>query len=503
MVAMVTTENASEVTVSGDGADYFEVADGNLKLKDGMSLDFEMVEGGMIELTLTASGDGESAEAMVTVTVNDVNEVPSIEVADGETPDGMPASSTVDENVEGAILGAITLSDPDAGQTHTLSTSDSRFITKQDDDGGWWLALADGQSLNYEDGAMVTVTVTVTDDGDPAMSASTDVTITVNDVNEGPVATGMAENVAAEAGKELDAEIDLTTLFVDPDGGDDIVRWEMSGNPGWLAFTVQFSEEDGNEMVTGHLTGTPIPGDDSENMVTITATDRDGATGSVSFYVVVDDGNDEITSINLYHLNDDGTDGDKNFSYTVDVDENHAGEVNLGRVTVDDLDSPNHPHGQHYVMVTGAQARNFEIKKDLEGGLWLVKKAGVSFDHESTASVTVTIQAADMNGEKYPENDPIASRRGEFKGEDATQTVTVFINDQDDDPVSNVERGTAGWWVTVDDDLDADEVDTGEWLTFNLQTEGVERSVQGRGRERRHSDLQDRGSERSRVPRNQ
>ena len=41
MVAMVTTENASEVTVSGDGADYFEVAEGNLKLKDGMSLDFE------------------------------------------------------------------------------------------------------------------------------------------------------------------------------------------------------------------------------------------------------------------------------------------------------------------------------------------------------------------------------------------------------------------------------------------------------------------------------
>ena len=203
------------------------------------------------------------------------------------------------------------------------------------------LALADGVSLNHEDAAMVTVTVTVTDDGDPAMSASTDVTITVNDVNEGPDVTGMAENVAvaAVAGQELDAEIDLTSLFVDPDGGDDIVRWEMTGNPGWLAFTVQFSEEDGNEMVTGHLTGTPLPGDDSETMVTITATDRGGETGTASFYVVVDDGNDEITSINLYHLNDDGTDGDKNYSYTVDVDENHAGEVNLGRVTVDDLDS--------------------------------------------------------------------------------------------------------------------------------------------------------------------
>ena len=81
-IAAVTTENATDgVTVSGD--DRFEVADGNLKLKDGESLDFES-DTSPIEVTLTASGDGESAEATVTVTINDVNEAPTIEVADGE-----------------------------------------------------------------------------------------------------------------------------------------------------------------------------------------------------------------------------------------------------------------------------------------------------------------------------------------------------------------------------------------------------------------------------------
>ena len=465
-ITAVSTENATETTVDND---HFEVVDGNLKLKADSSLDFEAIEGGMLDVVITASGDGESATHTVTITVNDVNEAPMIAVADGETPDGMAASSTVDENVEGAILGAITLSDPDAGQMHTLTTSDERFVTKQDAEGGWWLALADGVSLDHEAGATVMVTVTVTDDGDPAMSASTDVTITVNDVNEAPEA-GMQPTVTAEANVDLAAEIDLSALFTDPDDGDEIVRWELSGNPDWLKLTVQFGEDDGTQTVTGLLTGKPKAGDDSSHMVTITATDGDGESGSASFYVVVDDGNDEITAINLYHLNDDGTDGDKNFSYTVDVDENHAGEVNLGRVTVDDLDSPHHPHGQHQVIVTGGQAKNFEIKEDAEGGLWLVKKAGVEFDYEDTGSVSVTIQAADINGEKYPANHSDAAKRNQFKGESSTQTVTVLINDKDDDPVTNVEQGKAGWWVTVDADLEAEDVAGGQWLTFNLQT---------------------------------
>ena len=445
-----------------------------LKLKAGAELDYETEPTVMVTVTVTDDGDpAMSASAEVTVMVTDANDAPTIAVADGETPDGMPASSTVDENVAGAILGAITLSDEDEGQMHTLSTSDERFVTKQDAQGGWWLALADGVSLDHEaeDGSVM-VTVTVTDDGDPAMSASTDVTITVNDVNEAPEA-GTQPTVTAEADVDLAAEIDLAALFSDPDDGDEIVRWELSGNPTWLKLTVRFGEDDGNQTVTGLLTGKPKAGDDSSHMVTITATDGDGESGSASFYVVVDDGNDEITAINLYHLKDDGTDGDKNFSYTVDVDENHSGEVNLGRVTVDDLDSPHHPHGQHQVIVTGAQARNFEIKEDAEGGLWLVKKAGASFDHEAAAEVKVTIQAVDINGDKYPASHPVAAERGEFKGYEEEQIVIVLINDKDDDPVTNVERGKAGWWVTVDEDLEAEAVTAGQWLTFKLQTEGV------------------------------
>ena len=466
-IAAVTGENFTDVTVDDD---RFEVADGNLKLKDGMSLDFESVEGGMIELTLTASGDGESATAMVTVTVNDVNEAPTIEVADGETPDGMAASSTVDENVTGALLGAITLSDQDAGQMHALSTSDARFITKQDGEGGWWLALADDASLNYEDGATVTVTVTVMDDGDPAMSASTDVNITVNDLNEAPDVVGEVADITTESGDPIETDaIDLLALFNDPDAGDaNAVRYTLSGQPSWLTFSVEYGEDDdGNDTVHGIFTGTPPatgPDSDAAHMVTLTATDSDGAEGSVSFYVIVDDGNDRITDIILNHNPDDDGNEARNVNYVVDVDENDASGVVFGRIIIEDQDHPMHPNGMHMVTVDDDR---FEIKVDGEGGLWLALKAGVALDHEHRGGfVTVTVTAVDLDGEQNPAH--LQATQGKYKGYDLSQEITVNINDVNEAPKANT---IGNWWVTVNNALQESSVIEGSWLEFGLDTE--------------------------------
>ena len=463
-ITAVSTENATETTVDND---HFEVADGNLKLKADSSLDFEAVEGGMLDVTITASGDGESATHTVTITVNDVNEAPSIEVADGETPDGMPASSTVDENVAGAILGAITLSDPDAGQMHTLTTSDERFVTKQDAEGGWWLALADGVSLDHEAGATVMVTVTVTDDGDPAMSASTDVTITVNDVNEAPTVTGTVDPVTAESGEAIKAKpIDLLALFSDPDDGDAPVRYEMSGNPSWLKFSVEYGEDDdGNDTAHGIVSGeAPKTGDDSDSAhkVTLTATDGDGEEASTSFYVIIDDGNDVITDIVLSHNPDDDGNEARNVNYVVDVDENDASGVVFGRITVEDQDHAMHPNGMHMVTVDND---SFEIRVDAEGGLWLAMKAGESLDHDKGSGyVTVTVQAADLNGAK--------DAKGNFKDDVnvLTQEITVNINDVNEAPMA---KTIGNWWVTVNSNLVASEVTEGSWLSFELETTGV------------------------------
>ncbi|MCY3817239.1 MAG: putative Ig domain-containing protein, partial [Gammaproteobacteria bacterium] len=426
MVATVTTENASEVTADND---YFEVADGNLKLKDGMSLDFENVEGGMIELTLTASGDGESATAMVTVTVNDVNEDPSIDVRDGEEVpehEGVISNLTIAENAmkgdEGVPpLALIEVMDPDSGEVLIgQDAADAVTITGEQADkfqvildpvDGLWLHLADGASLDYEEDGEVTITVTFTDKG--GLTAEQDVTVMVTDMNEPPVAVGMVDTVTANAGKAVDVQLDLDALFNDPDAGDASLRYELSGNPSWLSLTTD-----------GRLRGEPpTTGDESvgTSMVTLTATDSGGESGSVSFYVVVDDGNDDVTGVNLQDENG-------NAVAEVDVDENDASGVVLGQITVDDIDDPRHPHGQHLVTVTAVNGNEFddrfEIREDDEGRMWLALKQGVSLDTERGSEVEVTVTAVDINGERLP--------NGRYKGNSDSETFAVIVNNEND-----------------------------------------------------------------------
>ena len=470
-ITAVSTENATETTVDND---HFEVADGNLKLKADSSLDFEAIEGGMLDVTITASGDGESATHTVTITVNDVNEAPSIEVADGETPDGMAASSTVDENVEGAILGAITLSDPDAGQMHTLTTSDDRFVTKQDAEGGWWLALADGVSLDHEAGATVMVTVTVTDDGDPAMSASAEVTITVNDVNEAPTVTGTVDAITGQSGMDLDPDpIDLLALFSDQDEGDAPVRYEMSDAPDWLSFSVQYGEDkDGNDTVHGMVMGkAPTTGADSDSAhkVTLTATDGDGAEASTSFYVIIDDGNDIITDVDLL-------DNNGNVTVEYEVDENDTSGVVFGEIKVHDQDHAMHPNGMHLIQVlrgattsespSASEDNRFEVKYDDAGLPWLALKEGMSLDEEKEkGSIELTIRVVDLNGDRYASGPD----KGDFMGNVEHQTVTIVINDQNDAP----KAGTIGnWWVTAEARQRSEEVEGASWLEFSLELPG-------------------------------
>ncbi|MDE0454246.1 MAG: putative Ig domain-containing protein [Gammaproteobacteria bacterium] len=457
-IAAVTTENSTEVTVDDD---RFEVADGNLKLKDGTSLDFE-ADTSPIEVTLTAVSEGDDATATVSVSINDVNEAPSIDVRDGEEVPGhagVISNLTIDENVmraDAPPLALIEVMDPDAADADMLtgdagvaatSVSDDRFAVILDPENGLWLHLAEGASLDHEAESEITVTVTYTDSA--GNTASQDVTVMVADVNESPVAVGMVDTVTTESGKAIDVELDLAALFNDPDAGDADLRYELSGNPSWLSLTTD-----------GRLRGEPpITGAESAaaHMVTITATDSGGEAGSVSFYVIVDDGNDEVTGINL--LDDNG-----NSIVEVEVDESDASGKVFGEITVDDIDHPMHPNGMHQVTVSD---RRFEIR-EVDGKMWLALKQGMSLDYEDdNGAVTVRVTAVDMNGEL---NDPrTAERTGEkYKGTSETVSFTVVITDENDAPQAQT---IGNWWVTVDDDLEANQVSQGSWLKFQLETE--------------------------------
>jgi len=150
-------------TVSGAPGAYV------LKLKDGVSLDHEVA--GSVAFTVRAiDTGGESIVRPVTITVQDVNEAPTITSID---------ASSVSEGVFGATIGVLTAADPDKGDTLTFGVSDARFevVTTAN---GPTLKLKADQALDFETESSVTVTVQVKDAA--GLSSALPVTINVIDV---------------------------------------------------------------------------------------------------------------------------------------------------------------------------------------------------------------------------------------------------------------------------------------------------------------------------------
>ena len=126
----------------------FEVVNGELKLLDGVALDFETEP--VVTLTITATDPaGASISEAVDVGVTNVNEAPF---------DLVLSSTTLIASTPGAPVGDLTVSDPDVGDSFTFSVDDPRFEVV-----GTTLKLAAGESLPA--GTQVNLNVTVTDAG--------------------------------------------------------------------------------------------------------------------------------------------------------------------------------------------------------------------------------------------------------------------------------------------------------------------------------------------------
>ena len=80
--------------------------------------------------------NGETADGSVTVTLRGKNDAPTDIALD---------NLTVDEEDPGAVVGTLTVTDPDASDTHTFRVSDNRFEVD-----GNTLKLKDGVRLDFE-----------------------------------------------------------------------------------------------------------------------------------------------------------------------------------------------------------------------------------------------------------------------------------------------------------------------------------------------------------------
>ncbi len=152
----------------------FEVVDGQLKLKENISLDYDSEQNIIIEVTATDNGTPALSKTQsFTLTVNNTNEAPS---------DISLSDVAVAENSAGAVVGVLTVVDPDANSSHSFTVSDNRFEVV---DGQ--LKLKENISLDYETEQSITIEVTATDNGTPALSKTQQFTIVISNTVDGVI----------------------------------------------------------------------------------------------------------------------------------------------------------------------------------------------------------------------------------------------------------------------------------------------------------------------------
>ncbi len=178
----------------------FEILNGQLKLKNDVSLDYEKVSNLNLTITATDKGNLSKAQSFVIV-VSDINEAPTALSL---------SSTTIDKAKTGAVVGNLVVTDPDAGSIFSYEVNDSRFevISGQ-------LKLKAGVSLQNETASSLNLLVTAKDAGQ--LSLTQQFTLQINASNNAPTSISLSNASVPE--NSVAAAIG-TVAGVDPDQGD-------------------------------------------------------------------------------------------------------------------------------------------------------------------------------------------------------------------------------------------------------------------------------------------
>ena len=378
----------------------------------------------------------------VRVTVADVNEPPEFSV---ET-----ASREVPENTEaGVAIGApVTAADPDTGDTpaYTLGGTDAAFFDIDASTG----QLLTQAALDYETKSSYTVTVTASDG---ALTATVDVTVTVTNIDEAGTVTLSTNQPPARA--------EITAALTDPDEGvtGAVWQWERSsdGNTDWA------------DIGTGSPSYTPVDGDVGYHLrATASYTDGHGPGKTA-----------QAASTQAVQARANRPPEFDSATATREVPENTEAGENIGDpVTANDPDTGDTPA----YTLEGADADSFDI--DSASGQ-IQTKSGVTYDHESKSSYSVTVKADDNNGgtatidvtitvadvNEPPEFDSATATRevpeNTEAGENIGAPVTATDPDTGDTPAYTLEGADAD---SFDIDSASGQIQTKSGVTYDHES---------------------------------
>ena len=208
------------ITAGNDGG-AFSINAGNGQVTVAGALDFEGQNAYALTVGVTDSGLL-SDSATVSISINDLNETPTI----GEQ------SFTVDENMAlNSVVGSVASSDPDAGEVLSYA------ITAGNEGGAFSIGAGTGQvtvqsALDFEALNTYSLTVSVTDRG--LLSDSAAVSVGLTDINEAPTVSDQGFTVAENAAP---GTVVGTVIASDPDAGD-VLRYAITAGNGDGTFAI-------------------------------------------------------------------------------------------------------------------------------------------------------------------------------------------------------------------------------------------------------------------------
>ncbi|KAF0202001.1 MAG: outer membrane adhesin-like [Bacteroidetes bacterium] len=207
---------------SGNTGNAFAInaATGELSVSNQQALDFETNP--LFQLTIQVQDNGSgnlTASATITINLVDVNESPVMSNKSFQLNENSPA---------GAIVGTMTATDPDQGQTISFSiTSGNQSGAFSINPTSGLIQVSNSSVIDFELYQSFTLTIVATDNGTPSLSATASVIISIIDLNESPIIND--QDFEVESGSPtgyIIGEVEAS----DPDAGQSLTYSIISGN---------------------------------------------------------------------------------------------------------------------------------------------------------------------------------------------------------------------------------------------------------------------------------
>ena len=263
-------------TLLDDAGGRFVLNGATVKVAAGAQIDFETATAHDIIVRATDQG-GRFVDKTLSISVNDINEAP--------TDVSLSVTSVAENTWLGPVLGNLSASDADAGDTFLFTLLDDaggRFVLN-----GAAVKTAELADLDFETAQSHTITVRVTDKGGKYFDKA--LTISVTNVNEAPYNLGAFARTVSENAANGTTVIELFAR--DWDAGDMIAYSLIDDANGRFAI-------EGNTVVV--LNGAAIDFERQKTQtVTVRATDQGGKFMETTLMINVTNVNEAPTDITL------------------------------------------------------------------------------------------------------------------------------------------------------------------------------------------------------------